>query len=279
MSELAIPSVPLPDGREIPLVGIGTHKLQGDEAVAALTSAIGIGYRLVDTAAQYGNEVAVGQALRGCGVARDELQVMTKLRGSDHGRDGARRGLEGSLERLGLDRVEHYLIHWPNPSRDLYVESYAAMLALRDEGLVGSVGVSNFKPAHLQRLHDATGEWPAVNEIQLSPLLARRDLCAFHAERGIVTVAWGPLGLRDKLPERPCVHEVARETGRGIGPTILRWAVQRGIVVIPKSSSPSRQRANADLFDFALTDSQLERLDSLDLGEAAAWDSDTHEEL
>src|SRR5580765_743468 len=279
MVEISIPSTRLADGHGIPMVGIGTHKLQGDEGLAALTSAIGLGYRLVDTAAQYGNEEVVGEALRASGVPRDELQVMTKLRGSDHGRDGARRGLEGSLERLGLDHVEHYLIHWPNPSRDLYVESYAAMLELRDEGMVGSVGVSNFKPAQLQRLHDATGEWPAINEIQLSPLLARRELRAFQRDRGIVTVAWGPLGLRDRLPERPVVHEVAHETGRGLGPTILRWAVQQGIVVIPKSSSPGRQRENAELFDFTLTDSQMARLDSLDLGEGAAWDSDTHEEL
>lgn len=279
MAGLAIASVPLRDGHDIPLVGIGTHKLQAQEAVAALTSALGMGYRLVDTAAQYGNEAAVGEALRGSGVPREELQVMTKLRGSDHGREGARRGLEGSLQRLGLDRVDHYLIHWPNPSRDLYVQSYAAMLALRDEGLVGSVGVSNFKPAHLQRLYDATGEWPATNQIQLSPLLARRSSRAFHAQHGIVTVAWGPLGLRDRLPERPRVHEVARETGRGMAQTILRWAVQQDIVVIPKSADPGRQRENADLFDFALTDSQLARLDALDLGEDAAWDSDTHEEL
>lgn len=279
MAGPAIASVPLRDGHDIPLVGIGTHKLQGQEAVAALTSALGMGYRLIDTAAQYGNEEAVGEGLRASGVPREELRVMTKLRGSDHGRDSARRGLEGSLQRLGLDRVEHYLIHWPNPSRDLYVESYAAMLGMRDEGLVGSVGVSNFKPAHLQRLYDATGEWPAVNEIQLSPLLARRDLRAFHAEHGIVTVAWGPLGLRDKLPERPCVHEVAREAGRGMARTVLRWAVQQGIVVIPKSASPGRQRENADLFGFELTDIQMARLDTLDLGEDAAWDSDTHEEL
>ena len=275
---LRIPSALLYDGHAIPLVGLGTYPLKGDAARDAVRGAIEIGYRLIDTAAAYGNEDGVGAGIRESGVPREELRVVTKLRGRDQGRGTTRAGLEASLERLGLDHVDGFLIHWPNPSVDRYVETYAEMTELRDEGLVTSVGVSNFKASQLQRVHDEVGEWPTMNQIQLSPLLARTELRAFDAAHGIVTVAWGPLGRREGLPGNPVVAEVAAELGTDEGRTVLRWAVQRGVVVIPKSGDPTRQRVNADLFGFELSEDQLARLDALDLGEARAWDSDTHEE-
>lgn len=270
---MTIPSVALADGRDLPLLGMGTYKLSPE----GMEHALGAGYRLLDTAAQYDNEEEVGRAIAASGIPRDELRVMTKLRGSQHGE--ARAGLEGSLERLGLDHVDLYLIHWPNPSANLFVTAFAEMLRMRDEGLVGSVGVSNFNPRQLQRLHDEAGEWPVVNQIQCSPLLARRDLRAFHAEQGITSVGWGPLGLREGLPDRPEVAAVAEATGRTVSQVVLAWSVQRGIVAIPKSSDAERQRENLGAFDVELTDEQWATLDALDLGEGAAWDSETHEEF
>lgn len=267
-----IPSIDLADGHTLPLVGMGTYKLTPE----GMANALSTGYRFLDTAAQYGNEEEVGRAIAASGIPREELRVMTKLRGSDHG--DARAGLEGSLSRLGLDRVDLYLIHWPNPSADLFVTAFAQMLRMRDEGLIGSVGVSNFNPRQLQRLHDETGEWPVVNQIQCSPLLARRELRAFHEEHGITSVAWGPLGLREGLPSRPEVAQVADEAGATVSQVLLAWAVQRGVVAIPKSSDPQRQRENLGAFDVVLSPDAWAALDALDLGEDAAWDSETHEE-
>lgn len=278
MSTLDIPSVSLSDGHDLPLVGLGTYGLKGDEGVTAMASALELGYRLLDTATQYENEESVGAAIRAAGVPREELRIQTKLAGWDHAAGRTREGVEASLTALGVDYVDSYLIHWPNPSDDRYVEAWTAMLELQRAGLIRSVGVSNFKPAHLSRLHDETGVWPAVNQIQLSPLLARTGPRSFHAEHDIVTQAWGPLGLREHLAERPLLHDVAREVGRSASAVALRWAVQQGLVVIPKSSSPQRQRDNADLFTFDLSDAQMAALDGLDLGEAAAWDADEHEE-
>lgn len=276
---LRIPSIPLHDGHDIPLVGLGTYPLKGDVARDATRRAIELGYRLFDTAAAYGNEDGVGAGIRDADLPREELRVVTKLRGRDQGRGTTRAGLEGSLERLGLDRVDGFLIHWPNPSEDKYVQTYAEMVQLREEGLVTSLGVSNFKARQLQRVHDEVGEWPTMNQIQLSPLLARTQLRAFNAAHDIVTVAWGPLGRREGLPGNPVVAEIAAELAVDDGAVVLRWAVQRDVVVIPKSADPDRQRSNADLFDFELDQDQLARLDALDLGEGRAWDSDTHEEL
>lgn len=265
--------------RDLPLIGLGTYPMKGQECADAVAAAIGSGYRLIDTAAQYGNEDGVGQGVRDSGADRETLVIGTKLRGSDHGTDSVRRGLETSLSNLGLDYVDVYLIHWPNPSQGKYVDSYATMLELQAEGLVRSVGTSNFVQEQLTALYDATGVWPAVNQIQLSPMLARTQLREFMGERGIVTEAWGPLGLREKLPDEPLVKQVAEEVGRSVGQVLLRWHVQQGIVAIPKSGNPQRQRENADVFDFELSQDQMDRLAGLDRGEDAAWDSRTHEEF
>lgn len=269
----------LRDGTPIPLIGFGTYPLCGEEGAEAIAGAIDAGYRLIDTAAQYGNEDAVGAAIRASGVARDELLITTKLAGRDHGADAVRPALERSLENLGLDRVDLWLIHWPNPSVDKYVESFEAMLKLRDEGLVGAVGVSNFKDAHLIRLHEAVGEFPAVNQIQLSPLMQRKGLRQSMRDNGVVAEAWGPLGHREGLPERQDVHDVAAAVGKTPSQVLLRWHVQHGIVAIPKSADRERQRANLAVFDFELDEDAMRTLDRLDQGDALVWDADEHEEF
>jgi 2,5-diketo-D-gluconate reductase A len=270
------PTRTLNDGHEIPLLGLGTYPLNGAAGAAAVAGAIGLGYRLVDTAAKYDNEVAVGRGLRESGVPREELYVTTKLRGSEQG-PGTRDALLASLERLGLDYVDLYLIHWPLPRLDRYVTSYEVMLELRREGLVRSVGVSNFTAAHLDRLAP-TGVVPAVDQIQLSPTVARTALVGELAARGIVPQAYTPLGRGAEFGS-DVVARLAAAYGRTPAQIVLRWHVQRGIVAIPKSGDPDRQRANLDVFDFALTDDELAQLSALDRGEAAAIDADRHEEF
>jgi 2,5-diketo-D-gluconate reductase A len=212
-------------------------------------------------------------------VPREELCITTKLRGSEQGYEPTKTALRHSLDRLGLDHVDLYLIHWPLPRQDKYVDSYRAMVELKEEGLIRSVGVSNFKQHHLQRLIDEVGVVPAVNQIQLSPAQARREIRAFHDEVGIVTQAWSPLGRYQHMVDDPTVSSLAEEYDRTPAQIMLRWEVQQGIVTIPKSANPDRQLSNASVFDFELTDDAMERLASLDRGEDAATDSDQHEEF
>lgn len=278
MSTLSIPTTKFRDGSEIPLVGFGTSGLRGTAAVSAVASAIRSGYRLIDTAAQYGNEASVGQGLTESGVAREELLVTTKVAGGDQGREAARKGVEESLRRLDVDYADIVLIHWPNPSRGLAVDTWRTLLDLRSEGLVRHVGVSNFRPDQLTELHDATGEWPEINQIQLSPALPRDEAVAFHEERGIVTEAWGPLGGREGLSDQFALQKVAAKHGVTTSQVSLKWTVDRGIVVIPKSKDPERQRANASLDGIGLDDADRALIATLDLGEDRAWDSREHEE-
>jgi 2,5-diketo-D-gluconate reductase A len=274
-----IPTIPLNDGRSIPQLGLGTWPMSDAEVAEAVSNALEIGYRLVDTAAKYDNEVGVGRGLAASGVPRAELHVTTKLRGSEQGYESAKAAVERSLERLGLDYVDTYLIHWPLPRLDEYVASYLAMVELKEQGLIRSVGVSNLKRHHLQRLIDEVGVVPAVNQIQLSPALARREIRAFHDEIGVVTQAWSPLGRQQSLVDDPVVGALAEEYGRTPAQVMLRWEVQQAIVTIPKSTDPERQRSNASVFDFELSDDAMERLAALDRGEDAAGDSDRHEEF
>ncbi|MFC0674137.1 aldo/keto reductase [Brachybacterium hainanense] len=278
MPRLDIPTTTLADGSPIPLIGFGTSSLKGVEGAEAVRSALENGYRLIDTAAQYGNEACVGQALRSSGVDREEVLVTTKVAGGDQGREATRTGVLESLRRLGLERADIVLIHWPNPSRGLALDTWRTLLDLREEGLITHAGVSNFRPEQLQELFDATGVWPALNQIQLSPALPRQESLAFHAEHGILTEAWGPLGGREGLPEQFAIRRIAAKHGVTPAQIALRWAVDQGVVVIPKSSTPQRQLANADLGGVALDDADRSLLASLDLGEDAAWDSRTHEE-
>lgn len=277
-SQLTIPATAFRDGDPVPLIGFGTSGMKGTAAVTAVSEAIRSGYRLIDTAAQYGNEAAIGEGVRASGIDRSEIIVTTKVAGGDQGREATRRGVTESLRRLGLDHADIVLIHWPNPSRGLALQTWQTLLDLREEGLVTHAGTSNFRPDQLTELHEATGQWPEINQIQLSPALARTDAVAFHDEHGILTEAWGPLGGREGLSEQFALRRVAERHDVDPAQVSLRWAIDRGIIVIPKSTSPERQRRNASLADLHLDDEDRALLATLDLGEDAAWDSREHEE-
>ncbi|GAA4524584.1 aldo/keto reductase [Brachybacterium paraconglomeratum] len=275
---LSIPTTTLADGTAFPLIGFGTSSMKGVEGAHAIGAALRSGYRLIDSAAQYGNEAAVGQGLRDSGIDPDDAVVTTKVAGGDQGREAAREGYLGSLRRLGLDRAALVLIHWPNPSRGLALDTWRTLIDLKEEGKALHIGVSNFQPEQLQELIDATGVTPEVNQIQLSPALARPEAVAFHREHGIVTQAWGPLGGREGLAAQFALQKVATKHGVEPSQVSLRWAIDQDIVVIPKSMSPERQQANATLDAIQLDDEDRALLASLDLGEDAAWDSREHEE-
>lgn len=257
----AVPSVPLNDGTTIPQVGYGVLFVPSPETQATVETAIETGYRSIDTATIYGNETGVGAAIAASAVPREELYVTTKLWNDDQERP--REAFLESFERLGLDYVDLYLIHWPVPALDRYVDVWKALQALRDEGLIRTLGVSNFEPHHLDRLRAETGETPAVNQIELHPRLVQRELRAYHAEHGIVTEAWSPL-VRGAIFDAPAVAAVAEAHGRTPAQVILRWHVQLGNVVIPKSADPARMAANLELFDFALSDDEVAAISALD---------------
>lgn len=278
MTALSIPTTALADGTRIPLIGFGTSSLKGTDAVESIAAALRSGYRLIDTAAQYGNEAAVGEGIRASGLDPEQALVTTKIAGGDQGREQARTGLQESLRRLGAESVFLTLIHWPNPSRGLAVETWRSLVEMKQEGLTAHIGVSNFRPEQIQELVDATGVWPEVNQIQLSPALQRPEAVAFHREHGIVTEAWGPLGGREGLSQQFALRKVAEKHGATGAQVSLRWAIDQDIVVIPKSSDPQRQIDNASLDHVALDDEDRALLASLDLGEKQAWDSREHEE-
>ncbi|WP_394216058.1 aldo/keto reductase [Brachybacterium vulturis] len=275
---LSIPTTTLADGTDLPLIGFGTSSMKGVEGARAIAAALRAGYRLIDSAAQYGNEAAVGAGLRDSGVDPDQALVTTKIAGGDQGREAAREGYLASLRRLGLDRAALVLIHWPNPSRGLALETWRTLIDLKEEGRALHIGVSNFRPEQLQELIDATGVSPEVNQIQLSPALPRAEAVAFHREHDIVTQAWGPLGGREGLSGQFALQRIARKHGVAPSQVSLRWAIDQDIVVIPKSQDPQRQRDNASLDGLRLDEEDRSLLASLDLGEDAAWDSREHEE-
>lgn len=276
----SIPTVTLNDGTRFPELGFGTYKLTGDAGVDAVATAIDAGYRLLDSAVNYGNEAEVGEAVRRSGLDRDDLIVATKVPGRDHGFDETLTSARASLDRLGLERIDLYLIHWPNPSVGKYLDTWRAMIRLREEGLVRSIGVSNFTEPMLERLIDETGVTPAVNQIELHPYFPQAALRAFHAAHGIRTESWSPLARRSELLSEPIVSQVA--AAHGVTPTqaVLRWHVQLDSTPIPKSAHADRQRENADVFDFVLTDDEVAALSGLSRGRVRAdMDPDTHEEM
>ncbi|MFT4215377.1 MAG: aldo/keto reductase [Microbacterium sp.] len=275
---VSIPTITLNDGTAFPELGFGTYNLRGEDGTAAIVAAIDSGYRLLDSAVNYENEAEVGEAVRRSG-RRDELIVTTKVPGRDHGYDETIRSAEGSLARLGLDRIDLYLIHWPNPRVDRYVDTFRAMIALRDEGKVGSVGVSNFTAAMLTRLIDETGVTPVVNQVELHPYFPQTELRAFHAEHGIRTESWSPLARRSELLSEPVIADIAAT--RGVTPTqvVVRWHTQLGSTPIPKSATPARQIENADVFGFTLTDAEVTTVSGLERGRLWDGDPDTHEEM
>jgi 2,5-diketo-D-gluconate reductase A len=271
----------LNDGHELPAVGFGTYPLTGPEGVDAITSAIEVGYRLLDTAVNYGNEEEVGEAIRRSGVPREELLVCSKIPGRHHGYDDAVRSTKESLQRLGLDHLDLHLIHWPNPSQDRYAEAWRALVDLQRDGLVRSIGVSNFTEAHLRRIIDETGVTPAVNQLELHPYFPQQEMRRVNADLGIVTESWSPLGKRQAPFDEPPVAAAASRLGVTPGQVILRWQVQLGALPIPKSATPSRQRENLDVLGFELTDDEVAAITALGRpdGRLFGGDPDSHEEM
>ncbi|MCU1567417.1 MAG: oxidoreductase [Pseudarthrobacter sp.] len=269
------PLTKLNDGFSIPQLGLGTWPLDDDQAATAVVHALEAGYRHIDTAVKYGNERGVGNGVRASGVDRGELFITTKLDGQYQGNDRAIEGLNGSLERLGLDYVDLLLIHWPLPQRDEYVSTWKTFERLQAEGKVRSIGVSNFKPAHLERLMAETGVVPAVNQIQLSPAITRTAEREFHEKHGIVTQSYSPLGGSGaSLLDAPILSQLAEKHGKTPGQLVLRWHIQHGLVTIPKTANPDRMREILDVFDFALDPQDLAELAILDEGPGAGNDSD-----
>ena len=274
-----IPTVTLNDDTLFPELGFGTYMLTGEEGTESIVQAIGNGYRLLDTAVNYENEREVGEAVRRCGLDRDELLVATKLPGRDHGYDEAIASARGSLERLGLERIDLYLIHWPNPSVDKYVETWRAMIALREEGAVRSIGVSNFTEAMLTRLIDETGVVPAVNQVEMHPYFPQAQLRAFHERNGIRTESWSPLARRSELLSEQVVADLAARHDVTRTQVVLRWHVQLGSTPIPKSADSARQRENAEVFGFSLRDDEIAAISRLERGRLWDGDPQTHEEF
>lgn len=278
-SELAAPTRTMLDGIEIPMLGFGTWPLADDAAFAAVGAALRTGYRLIDTAALYGNEAGVGRAIAESGVPRGEVFVTTKLRGAQHGYERTVTGLDESLARLGLDHVDLYLIHWPLPGVGLFVDSWQALVDLRAAGKVRSIGVSNFTPRHIEQLVERTGVLPAVNQIELHPDFAQPQLRAWHDARGIVTEAWSPLGANSDILSHPAIAAIAAAHGRTPAQIVLRWHVQIGAVPIPKSAHPERMRQNLAAFDFELSAEDMAALAGIDRGNRIGGDPDTNVEL
>ena len=269
-----IPRLRLNDGVHIPQLGFGVFQVAPEDTERAVTEALEAGYRHIDTAAAYRNEKGVGRAIAASGLARDEVFVTTKLWNGDHGHETALRAFDQSLGRLGLDHVDLYLVHWPLPSRDRYVETWKAFEAIKSDGRARSIGVSNFQPDHLDRLAAETGTTPSLNQVELHPRLQQPELRAHHRKHGIATEAWSPLAQGGDLLEDPVITEIAEQRDKTPAQVVLRWHVQIGNVVIPKSVTPERIRANLDVFDFELSDEDLSRIEGLDRGERIGPDPD-----
>ena len=276
-----VPTHTLNDGTSIPAIGFGTYPLTGEDGIRAMVSAVEAGFRLLDTAVNYGNETEVGEAIRRSGVAREDLVVQSKVPGRDHAFDKAVASVEGTLQRLGIDRLDVALIHWPNPSVGLYVDAYRALVECRQRGLVRSVGVSNFTEKHLTEIIDATGVVPVVNQVELHPLFPQEQLRAVHERLGIRTESWSPLGKRNAPFGADPVAAAAEAHGVTPAQAILRWQVQLGALPLPKSADPERQRANLDIFGFELDDAEMGAISALgrEDGRLFGGDPDTHEEM
>ena len=258
-----VPNVSLNDGNSIPQLGFGVWQVPNNEVQAAVSEALQAGYRSIDTAQGYNNEEGVGRAIKDSGIAREELFVTSKLRTRDQAYDQAIRSFHGSLEKLGLDYLDLFLIHWPVPGQDKYPEAWKAFVQLQKEGLIKSIGVSNFLPEHLERIIGETGVTPAVNQIEVHPEFQQRDVLDFHKQHKIAIESYSPLGSGAAL-KNPTIGEIAKKHGKSPAQAILRWHIQEGFIVIPKSTHPERIRANIEVFDFELDADDLKRIAMLD---------------
>jgi 2,5-diketo-D-gluconate reductase A len=262
---MAPPSVTLNDGNSIPQVGLGVYLTPPEATERAVATALDAGYRHVDTAAAYGNEAETGLAVANSGIPRDDVFLVTKLRNADQGYDSTLAAFDASMQRLGIDRLDLYLIHWPRPAANAFVDTFRAFAHLRDQGRISSIGVSNFAPEHLRVLIDSTGIVPAVNQVELHPLLPQRDLRETHAQLGIATEAWSPLG-RGSLLGHPTITGVAEAHGKTPAQVLIRWHIQLGNIVIPKSVTPERIVSNFDVFDFELPENDMASISALENG-------------
>jgi 2,5-diketo-D-gluconate reductase A len=267
----AIPQIELHDGIQIPQLGFGVFQVPPDETRAVVEEALAAGYRHIDTAAAYRNEKGVGEALASSGIPRDEVFVTTKLWNSQQGHDDALAAFESSLGRLGLDRVDLYLIHWPMPTEGLFVDTWRAFERIHAEGGARTIGVSNFRVEDLERLEQETSTRPTVNQIELHPWLQQAELRRWHAEHEIATEAWSPLAQSRHLDDAT-IASIAAAHGKSPAQTILRWHLQLGNIVFPKSSTPERIRENIDVFDFELSADEMERIEGLESGERTGPD-------
>lgn len=264
MTQLPLaPTVTLADGVEMPALGLGTWPTKGAETADMVARALDMGYRLVDTAENYGNEDGVGEGIRISGVDRKDVFLTTKFNKEWHSVDGPREALSRSLDRLKLDYVDLLLIHWPNPGRGMFVEAFEGMMGLLEAKLVRAVGTSNFLPEHLQALFDR-GFAPHVNQVQLDPYHRRPDIVAVHEDKGIVTEAWSPIGRGGDMLSDPAITAIAEAHGKTPAQVVLRWHIEHGFVPVPKSANPDRMAQNLDVFGFELSADQMAALDDLD---------------
>jgi 2,5-diketo-D-gluconate reductase A len=273
-SQTTVPTIHLAGEVEIPQLGFGVFQVPPAETAEVVTQALNAGYRHIDTAAAYRNEAGVGDAIHAAGLDRDEVFITTKCFNDDHGYDQAIRACKASLERLEVSYLDLYLIHWPVPVHDRYVETWKALIDLQADGLTRAIGVSNFQPAHLRRVIAETGVTPAVNQVELHPAFQQTGLRREHAELGIVTEAWSPLAQGLVLDD-PAIVAIAQAHGRSPGQVVIRWHIQLGNVVIPKSVTPERIEQNFEVFDFHLSDSEMDSINALDAGERTGPDPDT----
>ncbi|MGX6447875.1 aldo/keto reductase [Patulibacter sp. S7RM1-6] len=268
------PTVKLVNGHAIPRLGLGTWPMDDAEVEQAVVEATGIGYRLIDTAFNYGNEVGVGRGMKASGVPREELFVTTKLNKEDHGVDEVQRAFERSATKLDVDYIDLFLIHWPNPAHDRYLDAYKGLVKLLEDGRVKAIGLSNFKPAHVERVLEATGVVPDVDQIELDPTKTRADTRTYLADKGIACEAWSPLGQGGALLQDDVIAGIAQAHDRTPGQIVLRWHMELGNVTVPKSSNLERMRKNLDIFDFALGEEEVAAISALDEGEGGVTDSD-----
>lgn len=275
--KLQIPTLTTANGMSLPQIGFGTYKLNGALGVNAINSALNCGYRLIDTAFNYENEGTVGEAIRRSGIAREQIIISSKLPGRHHHYEEALTIIQESLYRAGLDYYDLYLIHWPNPKENLYVEAWQALITAQKLGLVREIGVSNFLPAHINRLISETGVKPAVNQIELHPYFSEPELRVFDQQNKILTWAWSPLGRASSVLNDPIIAGIADDVQRSIGQVILRWEIQLGVLPIPKSTHTSRQIENLNIFDFQLSDEQMQTITNLDLPDGRLQNQDPAE--
>jgi len=272
---MTVPQLELNDGHTIPQLGFGVFKVDPDEAERVVSDALEVGYRHIDTAAVYGNEVGVGRAIEKSGIPREELFITTKLWNSDQGTQSAHDAIDLSLEKLGLDYVDLYLIHWPRPDLDRYVETWLAMEHMREQGKTRSIGVSNFHRAHLERVIAESGTVPAVDQVELHPAFQQRELRAFSEPLGIRTESWGPLGQgKYDLFAEKAVQDAADAHDVSPAQVVIRWHLQHGIIVFPKTTSRERMATNFAVFGFELTEAEMAAIDALDRGQRVGADPD-----